>query len=131
MLRNSTADKAIVLTDENEMAVTGFNTTCCKVLAGVHLSKTLNVNADSVATTLFVATGRFPTQRSWTRIVDDGTHRTFYSSQSDGFSWNQEYQEASGAFTVPDQAGIAGYTLENSSFTGFYLTIWEFSITTP
>ena|GEM_PF-6025233 len=131
MLRNSMTDKAIVLTDENEMAVTGFNVMCCKVFAGVRLSKTLNVDADSIASTLFVTTGRLPTQRSWTRIVDDGTYRTFFTSQNDGFTWFQEFQEPSGSFTVPDEAGIAGYTLENSSFAGFSLTVWEFSVTSP
>lgn len=131
MLRNSVLDKAVLVVDENEMAVVGFNARCCKFVAGTHLSQTLGVDADANSANLFVAYGRIPAPRNWVKIVDDGFHRTFYSSQSDGLAWNFEYQEASGAFTIPDQVGIAGYTLEGPSFLGFYLTVWQFSVTTP
>lgn len=41
------------------------------------------------------------------RIVDDGTHRTYYFSTNLGVNWTPMFQEASANYVTPDEWGIA------------------------
>jgi hypothetical protein len=128
MLRDSAADKASIYITENEMSVTGFNSSCCTITVQGNLSQTIGVDADSKFSTNAVAYGRISiAQRRWIRISDDGTTRKFWYSNDDGHLWLLERQEASGTFVTPDQVGIAGYSLESAAFN-YSFTVWEFSI---
>ena len=133
MLRNSATDQAVIITDENEAAVTGWNQNCCKIVAGAYLGKLLGVNPacpGSLCTPLFALYPLNPSQRGWIRIQDNGMNRIYSHSQADGFAWQQAYSEPTGSHITPDQACISGYSLNSQPFN-FWLTIWQFSITTP
>lgn len=49
------------------------------------------------------------------RIVDDGTHRTYFFSTNLGISWTPMFQESSANYVTPDQWGIA--VIANPSYT--------------
>lgn len=128
VLRNSVADTAFIYAVENEQAVKGVPL-CCRLIAGGHLSQTVGVDADSVLTSPFFYANRFPAQRDWLKIVDDGTNRFYYSSSDEKHTWTLDLQELSSSLTA-NQVGIAGYSLEAASFS-YYLTVWEFVVSTP
>lgn len=134
VLRNSVTDKGLLFTDEYEFGYTGLSV--CgggygpHLVAAVHMPQLLGVSGEAVQIPLFCAV-RFFSTRSYLRIVDDGANRTLYSSRDDMASWVQEFQEASGAYSTFDQAGIGGYTLGASAFPGFLVTVIFWSLTTP
>jgi len=49
------------------------------------------------------------------KIVEDGTHRTWYTSFDRGVNWLQILQESTGAFFSPDQAGFGGISVCNNA----------------
>lgn len=134
ILRNSTTDQGLAFADEYEFGygeVYGCNNGDGPHLVGsVHLPQIVGVSAQAVQLALSCQVRLFTT-RAYLRIVDDGTHRTLYSSRDDMASWVQEYQEASGAFATFNQVGIAGFTLEGAQFSGFLVTVIYWSLTTP
>lgn len=49
------------------------------------------------------------------KIVEDGTHRTWYVSRDCGLQWYQLFQEATGSFITPNEAGFGGISVTNTS----------------
>jgi len=62
------------------------------------------------------------------RVVDDGTHRTFYYSADGGTSWAQQFQEASGSYLTPTKWGVVGINLQAGSVSA---ALYRLEVTTP
>ncbi len=62
------------------------------------------------------------------RIVEDGTHRTFYYSADGGTVWAQQFQEASGSYLTPTKWGVVGINLQSGTVNA---TLYQLGATTP